>query len=58
MKRRDLVKKLKDAGFTLVRNGANHDVYQRGTVTEPVPRHSDIPENLAKDILKRNRISR
>jgi len=56
MKRRDLIKKLKDAGFVLVRNGANHDVYVRGNVTEPVPRHSEIPEGLAKSILRRNNI--
>lgn len=56
MKRRDLIKKLKDAGFVLARNGANHDVYVRGNVTEPVPRHSEIPEGLAKSILRRNNI--
>lgn len=56
MKRRDLVKKLTDAGFVLARNGGNHDVYARGNVTEPVPRHSEIPEGLAKSILKRNNI--
>lgn len=42
MKRRDLIKKLKDAGFVLARNGANHDVYVRGNVTEPIPRHNEI----------------
>ena len=26
MKRRDLVKKLTDAGFVLARNGGNHDI--------------------------------
>ena len=56
MKRRDLVKKLKDAGFVLARNGANHDVYVRGNATEPIPRHNEIPEGLARDILKRNNV--
>lgn len=56
MKRRDLIKKLKDAGFVLARNGANHDIYVRGNVTEPIPRHNEIPEGLARDILKRNNV--
>lgn len=56
MKRRDLIKKLLDAGFVLARNGSNHDVYCRGTVTEAVPRHNEIPEGLAKSILRRNDI--
>lgn len=30
MKRRDLIKKLENAGFKLARNGGNHDVYTRG----------------------------
>lgn len=30
MKRRDLIKKLENAGFKLERNGGNHDVYTRG----------------------------
>ena len=34
MKRRDLIKKLESIGFTLERNGANHDVYRRGNDTE------------------------
>lgn len=57
MKRRDLIKKLVNAGFTLIRNGSNHDVYQCGSVTEPIPRHSEIPEGLARSILKRNGIN-
>lgn len=56
MKRNDLIKKLIKNGFILARNGSNHDIYKRGNVTEPVPRHNEIPENLAKSILKRNNI--
>ena len=56
MKRRDLIKKLLDAGFVLVRNGSNHDVYAKGSVTEPIPRHNEVPEGLARKILKRNNI--
>lgn len=56
MKRRDLIKKLEKAGFTLARHGSNHDIYVRGTVTEPIERHAEINERLVREILKRNKI--
>lgn len=56
MKRKDLIKKLTLAGFVLNRNGGNHDIYVRGEVTEAIPRHTEIPEGLARRILKRNSI--
>lgn len=54
MKRRLLIKALEANGWKLVRNGANHDVYRKGNKTEPIERHREIPERLAKAILKRN----
>lgn len=51
MKRRDLIKKLENAGFTLARNGSRHDVYKRGQDEEQVPRHKEINEILAKSII-------
>ena len=39
MKRRDLEKKLKKLGWELKRNGANHDVWTNGKITEEIPRH-------------------
>ena len=56
MKRRDLINKLKNDGWQLIRHGANHDVYAKGSKTEPIERHREIPENLAHKILKRNHI--
>ena len=58
MKRRDLIKKLEDAGFIFSGNGGNHDTYKRyyedGTVDiEQVPRHREINEMTAKKILKK-----
>jgi len=53
MKRQDLIKKLTDNGWWLLRRGANHDLYTNGINSEPVPRHKDINEMLAKAILKR-----
>ena len=53
MKRRDLIKRLERAGFTLDRHGGSHDVYKRGCDEEQIPRHKEINEMLAKAILKK-----
>jgi predicted RNA binding protein YcfA (HicA-like mRNA interferase family) len=54
MKRRDLVAELEQAGCILLRNGAKHDIFHnpKNGRTEPVPRHREINEFLAKKILK------
>ena len=54
MKRRDLVGRLEDAGCVLIRHGAKHDIYHSPKLgrSEPVPRHREINELLAKKILK------
>jgi len=53
MKRRDLIKKLEKAGFTLERNGGSHDIYTRKSDMETIPRHNEINEKLAKAILRK-----
>ena len=53
MKRRDLIGKLEANGWYLLRHGDNHDVYTNGVVNEPIPRHKEINELLAKAIIKR-----
>ena len=53
MKRKDLVKLLQSNGWRLLRNGANHDIYTNGQKCEPIPRHSEIKEQLAKSIIRR-----
>ena len=53
MKRRDLIKKLEANGWWLLRSGANHDIYTNGKKSEPIPRHPEIKENLAKSIIRR-----
>ena len=53
MKRRDFIKRLERGGFRLVRNGRNHDVYQRGKDIETVPRHREVDEELAKSIIRK-----
>ncbi len=53
MKRRDLEKKLKFFGWWFDRAGGKHDVWTNGSTTEPIPRHNEIGEALAKKILKK-----
>lgn len=53
MKRKDLVTKLTDAGFKLLRNGNEHDIFfKQGYRLVQVPRHREINENTAREILK------
>lgn len=54
MKRRDLIRLLESNGWRLLRNGANHDIYTNGEKCEPVPRHNEIKEQLAKSIIRRH----
>lgn len=53
MKRRDLIKKLKAAGFVFKEHGGNHDTYKRGTDIEQIPRHKEINEITARNILRK-----
>lgn len=57
MKQQDLIRRLAELGCVLVRHGGRHDWYRnpRTGVSQPVPRHSEINENLAKHILKKLR---
>lgn len=54
MKRRDLEKKLRVAGCYLKREGGSHSIWinPRTGITETIPRHTEVKENLAKKILK------
>ncbi|TAL53859.1 MAG: type II toxin-antitoxin system HicA family toxin [Nanoarchaeota archaeon] len=54
MKRKDLIKRLTDSGCVLVRHGSRHDLYKNPATgkKQPVPRHNEIDENLAKHIIK------
>lgn len=52
MKRRELVKTLTDNGYELYRHGSNHDIYRKGKIKIAVPRHTEIIEDTARDILK------
>ncbi len=54
MKRRDLITKLEQSGCYLIRHGGKHDIYHNPNngKTEPIPRHREINERLAKKIIK------
>lgn len=56
MKRRELIKQLEKNGWWLLRNGAKHDIYTNGIKNEPIPRHQEIDELLAKAIMKRQKL--
>jgi predicted RNA binding protein YcfA (HicA-like mRNA interferase family) len=55
VKRRDLVRKLEDGGAVFIRHGGKHDWYQnpQTKVSQPVPRHTEINEMLARSIIKK-----
>ncbi|MEE8816248.1 MAG: type II toxin-antitoxin system HicA family toxin [Lachnospiraceae bacterium] len=52
MKHRDLVNKLKEAGYRKIRDG-DHEIFKKpgGRMVE-VPKHREVNENTAKQILK------
>ncbi|MBI4623343.1 MAG: type II toxin-antitoxin system HicA family toxin [Verrucomicrobia bacterium] len=55
MKRRDLIRKIEEAGAVFIRHGGKHDWYQnpQTKMSQPVPRHSEINEMLAKSIARK-----
>lgn len=53
MKRSDLIKLLETNGWTFKRHGHDHDIYFKGRDREPIPRHKEVDEQLAKAIIKR-----
>ncbi len=54
MKRRDLIAQLEHAGCYLIRHGGKYHIYHNPDAgkTEPIPRHREINERLAKKIIK------
>ena len=53
MKRRDLIKLLRSAGYREARNDGGHAIYEKtGDRPVQVPNHREIKEHLAKAILK------
>jgi mRNA interferase HicA len=54
MKRIEFIRELREAGCELLRHGARHDVYVNPATgqKQPVPRHTEIDDALAKHIKK------
>ncbi|MCT0228373.1 type II toxin-antitoxin system HicA family toxin [Synechococcus sp. CS-1331] len=54
MKRADLIRELEQVGCVLLRHGARHDIFHQPQTgrTQPVPRHREINEILAKKIIR------
>ncbi|MBI3877090.1 MAG: type II toxin-antitoxin system HicA family toxin [Verrucomicrobia bacterium] len=52
MKRRDLLRELERHGCKLLRHGSRHDIYWHPLTgkRQPVPRHSEVDEHLARHI--------
>ncbi|MGD0517783.1 MAG: type II toxin-antitoxin system HicA family toxin [Thermoguttaceae bacterium] len=55
MKRNDLIREIEKMGCVLIRHGRRHDWYQNPQTGEcqPIPRHREIKEYLAKHIVKK-----
>ena len=55
MKREKILKQAKEYGAILLRHGKKHDIYENPRTHEyiSIPRHSDINEYTARDILKK-----
>jgi hypothetical protein len=54
MKRVDLIRAIEGLGCELVRHGGKHDWYRNPAtgVSEPVPRHWEIKDRLARHIIR------
>ena len=54
MKRKELIKKILSVGCVFVRHGGRHDLYRNCKTgkQQPIPRHDEIDEILAKHIIK------
>ncbi len=53
MKRRDLIKALEAYGYSILREGSEHTVFHKpGNPVLTIPRHKEVNENTAKQILK------
>jgi mRNA interferase HicA len=54
MKRTELIKRISEMGCIFIRHGKRHDWYQNpvSKMAQPIPRHTEIKDTLAKHILK------
>lgn len=53
MKRRELEKRLRELGWRFLRHGGRHDIWTNGELEEPLQRHNEIAETIARKTLKK-----
>jgi predicted RNA binding protein YcfA (HicA-like mRNA interferase family) len=55
LKRKELIRIIQENGCVFVRHGGNHDWYKnpQSGVRQPIARHTEIEDELAKRIIKR-----
>jgi mRNA interferase HicA len=55
LKRVDLIRTIEGIGCILVRHGGRHDWYRNPSTgaSQPVPRHREIKEHLARHIISK-----
>ena len=53
MKKRELLKLFEQAGWKFLRNGGSHDIYTDGVNKVAIPRHSEINERLARELIRK-----
>ena len=56
MKRVELLKRFKKSGWRILREGANHTILTDGKSVEPLPRHKEINEELAKTLIRKHNL--
>jgi len=47
-----IIKRLEQEGWTLARNGAEHDLWRREKAVVAVPRHRELSPGVARSIAK------
>lgn len=44
------------SGWRILREGANHTILTNGEEVEPLPRHKEINEDLAKALIRKHKL--
>ncbi len=55
MKRRDFVRQMEGAGWSLVREGSSHTVYRKKSRNFEVPRHKEVNSGIVRTWEKLNK---
>ena len=55
MKRREFLKMIEAAGWSLIRHGGDHDIYGRRQETFSVPRHTEIQAGIIRQWERKDR---